>query len=78
MLNFLSRILAGALLPFGAASAAAVLLVTTEQDSCDGQCNLHCSLVHQRWRGSQPSERQQVILLPSGTHIADSAQFARR
>jgi hypothetical protein len=39
---FPSRTLAGALLSGAASAHAAVLLVTTEQDSYDGQCNLHC------------------------------------
>jgi CSLREA domain-containing protein len=69
MLNFsLSRTLAGALLLFGAASAqAAVLLVTTEQDSYDGQCNLHCSLRDAVAAANQASGSS-IILLPSGTY----------
>jgi CSLREA domain-containing protein len=63
----LPRTLAGALLLSGAASAhAAVLLVTTEQDSYDGQCNLHCSLRDAVAAANQASGSS-VILLSPGT-----------
>jgi hypothetical protein len=64
----LPRILASAvLLSSTAAAHSAVLLVTTEQDSYDGQCNLHCSLRDAVTQANQTSGTS-VILLPSGTY----------
>ncbi|HLD68304.1 MAG TPA: hypothetical protein VJA19_19970, partial [Pseudomonas sp.] len=67
--NALPRPLLGALLLcVSVGSQAAILLVTTQTDSHDGQCNLHCSLRDAVSVANQSANPDLILLFP-GTYV---------